>query len=436
MEQDKDIKQFYKNLETIEYLTPDTNEFYVPLYERKIEKIRLKLLWGNVENKTIYVSGQTGSGKTTALNFLPNDEIHEQFVVEYFYANDVLELNNIDIVDILLMLCYRLVGDYEDLKLLLGERIIELGERLKGNLEKSIQTSKSHQGGLHMGILQQFSTIFGTQFNAGADYGFNREKKEVTRQVLRPQLKELLSLVNEIIQKYLDRKAPDTQKQLLIFFHDLNHMKNPVSIRGLFIDNLHYLESINAASIITIPVGLRALPLFSPEVTFLGLKTQKNPNTPENDTENQSIERNKNLLKAVIQKRIPAEKDLIEAKALDKAITYSGGIIRQLIDILLQATLEAKVNEDTYIYEHHVTNSLSNVREKLTRSLMLKGRIELLDFIRQNHSSDSGNEDLFIESAAANQIIEYRNDDIWYDINPLIENTVKTYAANLADKGE
>lgn len=60
----------------------------------------------------------------------------------------------------------------------------------------------------------------------------------------------------------------------------------------------------------------------------------------------------------------------------------------------------------------------------------------MLDFIRQKHSSNTQDEDMLIESAAANQIIVQKNDDIWYDINPLISNTVETYAANLTENDQ
>ncbi len=437
MKEDESIVQFYKNLNPTQYLKPEDSQagFYVPLYEEEIEEIRLEVLLGQ-PSETIYVSGQTGSGKTTALNFLPDKRIREQFIVEDFYANEVLQIDNVDIVDILMMLAFRMVRDYEDLKLKLGERILEIGEQLRGNLEKTEQTTKDESMNLNVGLFAKFTALVG-QSNFGADYGFNQEKRKITRQVLKPQLEELISLVNEIIDRYMDKRVPKNDKKLLLFLHDLNHMIGAQHIKDLFINNRHYLEQIKAVKIITIPVGLRALPLFQPDIVFLGLKVKVNPNNPQS-TDNQKITNNQQLLKNIINKRIPNEADLIDEAVLDEAVNQSGGIVRQLVDILQRTCLKSMVDKENRIYENHLREGMGDVRRKLSRSIITKSHIQTLSLIQQKNIDyiDDDKLDLFIESAAINQIIVYKNDDIWYDINPLIENTVKTYAANLANNGE
>lgn len=437
MERDKNIIQFYKNLNPAQYLKPEDSQasFYVPLYEEEIEEIRLELLYGQ-SSETIYVSGQTGSGKTTALNFLPDDRIRAQFIIEDFYANEMLQLDNVDIVDILMMLAFRLVRDYDDLKLLLGQRIIEIGEQLRGNLEKTEETTKDESLKLNVGLFAKFAALVG-QSNFGADYGFNQEKRKITRQVLKPQLEELISAVNDIIGRYMDEKVPKNDKKLLLFLHDLNHMIGAQHIKDLFINNRHYLEQISAVKIVTIPVGLRALPLFQPDIVFLGLKVKSNPNNIQ-ATDEQKISNNKQSLKNIIKKRIPNEADIIDEETLDEAVNQSGGIVRQLVDILQRTSLKCMVDKESRIYGNHLREGMGDVRRKLSRSIITKSHIQTLSLIQQESIDyiDDDKLDLFIESAAVNQIIAYKNDDIWYDINPLIENTVKTYAANLAKNGE
>jgi len=446
MKRANNIIELFQNLSPIHFLTPDKEEFYVDLYPQDIKRIRVELLYDPQPNTTIYVSGQTGSGKTTALNFLPNNDIENKYIIEYFYSNQLLQLDDIDIVDVLLMLCYKLAGHSEKLTLKVGKRVTEMAQQLRSELEKTIQTSKTHNAGgggdieiggdKEVGIFPRFLNFFGHKFSLHADYRFNYEKRNIARQVLSPKLEDLLALTNEIIDAYLSEKDPNNQKQLLIFLHDLNHMQNAKIIKELFIKNRYYLERLKAVKIITIPVGLRALPMFQAHINFLGLKIKQNPLTPDNEEENQAIERNKNLLRAIIEKRISEAADLIEDKALDIAIEYSGGIVRQLIDILHQAARKVIANEGDYIYEHDVREGMTGVRRKLTRSLFKKERIEILDFIRQNYASNTNDENLFIESAAANQVVVYKNDDFWYDINPLIQNTVKSHAAKLNEDND
>lgn len=440
MKRANNIIELFQNLNPIVFLTPEKKEFYVDLYPQDIKQIRVELLHDPQPNTTVYVSGQTGSGKTTALNFLPDSDIENKYIIEYFYSNQLLQLDDINIVDVLLMLCYKLAANSEKLTLKIGERITEMAQQLRGELEKTIQTSKAHNAGgggsIELGIFPKFLSIFGHKSSLHADYRFNYEKRNVTRQVLSPKLEDLLALTNEIIDGYLSEKDPNNQKQLLIFLHDLNHIQDAKLIKELFIKNRYYLERLKAVKIITIPVGLRALPMFQAHINFLGLKTKQNPLTSGNEGENQAIEHNKNLLRTIIEKRISEEADLIEDKALDTAIEYSGGIVRQLIDILHQAARKVIANDGNYIYEHDVREGMKGVRRKLSRSLIKKERIEILDFIRQNYASNTNDEDLFIESAAANQVIVYKNDDFWYDINPLIQNTVKSHAAKLNEDND
>lgn len=225
MKRANNIIELFQNLNPAFFLKQEHTEFYVPLYEKEIGAIKVELINGLETYKTIYVSGQPGSGKTTALNFLPDESVHERFVIEYFYVQEVLGDGDIDVVDILLMLCYGLVRDNEELKLEIGKRIKNIGEQLRGELEISQESAKDNAASVEGGIglsLPSFFRLFGGNANVEANYKYNLETRNAVRRVLKPKLEDLLALLNEIIAKYLDNHTA-TNKQLLLFMHDLNH---------------------------------------------------------------------------------------------------------------------------------------------------------------------------------------------------------------------
>ena len=78
MRKANDIIELYKNL-TPGPLDKSASEFYIEVYQEQIEKIRFSLLTNEDHTQTIYVAGQSGTGKTTALNFLPDSSIEENF---------------------------------------------------------------------------------------------------------------------------------------------------------------------------------------------------------------------------------------------------------------------------------------------------------------------------------------------------------------------
>jgi len=107
----KTINEFVNNL-FLGALTQEQADFYVPFYDFKIKEIRDSLIYDNqLAHQTIYLMGQVGTGKTTALNFLPDEKIYEKFHVIPLYATDLFDMVDIDIADVLFVLCHQLMEE-------------------------------------------------------------------------------------------------------------------------------------------------------------------------------------------------------------------------------------------------------------------------------------------------------------------------------------
>lgn len=431
------LRALYNNLNPSDFLTPENSQFYVEIYSRQINEIRKQLLWDENEYQTIYVTGQSGSGKTTALNFLPDAELDGEFVIKRFDANRLLELNDVNLVDILLMLGFDLVNGNPRLEKVFLEKLLKISSIREGATFEQITEGKETQEsghGLKAGIGFQLLEFLKMGAEFFHNYRTSREQREVARKVLSIKKHELRDLLNDIIQRYLVENDPEDKKRgLLVIFNELDHIKNWNNIQELFQSNdrEQVLEKLRCKKIISLPVILKTK-YFRSKAYFLGLKLSGNPNSP-GQSDGAEMKANRNSLLDIINRRIADDVALISEEAKAFAIDKSGGIIRQMMEILRYTLLRA-ADETSLISLEDVQNGAEAFRPQLRDSLTTPDRILLLDKIRSTNffvSNDSGSDALLTELFLANQVILYENGDPWGDVNPLIQETVAKYAAKL-----
>ena len=64
----------------------------------------------------------------------------------------------------------------------------------------------------------------------------------------------------------------------------------------------------------------------------------------------------------------------------------------------------------------------------MSRAVISTNRINMLNTIRQENKPSTDNDELFINALISNQVIVYQNGVPWYDVNPIITDTVKKYS--------
>lgn len=431
------IIELFKNLSPIKFLRMEDEAFYVPIYEDVINRIRFDLLTNEVRSQTIYTYGQTGTGKTTALNFLPNNAIEEQFAVIPLYANELFDLNDIDVIDLLLMVSYKLIEDNKSLGKEFHEELQRIRDKHEGREEAQTVSEKGRalSGGgnanaeLGKSPIAEFFNLFKLGAGFFANLKMEKSYREITRRAFVFRKPELLGLANRIIGRYLEKAAPG--KDLLLVFNELDHIKKPELIEELFVGNRHYFENLECKKVISIPVSLRGEPDFPADlkIHYFGLKLRENPLAGSvSEATRHTIEENRRLLKTIVVKRMSPGADLIEDKAIEEAIEKSGGIIRQFLAILHNAARNVAMLDGKSISLRDVEEGAIEFRQNLERSIISKEKIEILDLIRKEHKPKASRADAFIEALLGNQVLIYENDPTWYALNPLIENTVKIYA--------
>lgn len=426
------LRELYNNLNPLEFLTKENRHFYVDVYGHIIAEIRKDLLWSDEPRQTIYLTGQSGSGKTTALNFLPNDDIEAEFVVKRFDGNKLLDLTDVSVIDLFLMLAFELVEGNSDLERIYLKKLSQMKGLHEGSLAVETVSELKETDEKGQGIKAGLGLKFLEFINTGIDFFYNyrnsREQRDITRRVLAFKKHELRDLVNEVIERF--EETFERNKRLLLIFNELDHIKDWPTINELFLGGDRYLlEGLKCKKIISLPVILKIKPFKDKMIYFLGLKLSSNPNHPGQNLKKE-VEDHKDKLRQVIHARIAPEANLLQTKALEHAIQQSGGIIRQLVNILRFAILRAG-NEAAKISLNDVENGAEAFRPVLRDSLVTPDTILLLEkfrtthFFMSDHQSDNA---LLTDLFLANQVILYENGDPWCDVNPLIQEVVATYA--------
>jgi len=435
------IAELYNNLQphTILFEKSDKDQ-YVPLYEDLLNRLRTEITVNQRRDATFYIAGQSGTGKTTAMNFLPDTRLNKKFEIVYLYGRDLFDPNDVDVIDILLMFSFKLIEGKKELGKIFYERLDKIYKKHTGALEEEIkkQRGTSAEVGLDGQLSAGFKFFHWIKAKAEffSTFKMDSEYRKTTRIFFQFKKLDLLNLCNEIVNKYYE--SLPTGKNLLVVIDDLDKMRDISQIQKIFIDDRNYINQIACKKVISIPVHLPSLPQFplgDASTYFFELKLNLNPlrtyTKKVKEEQLKVINKNHDLMKKIVLQRICKNKTLLDDSSIDLAISKSGGLVRQYIRILNHAALKIMtlVGNDGTINGPDIENSLLEERNLLGRSVIGKEKINMLKDV-MNHKTPAQDNNLFIESILGNLILVNQNGDPWYDINPVIESTVKQYGTD------
>jgi len=426
------ISKLYKNLFFDRALNSSEKHFYVPTYQEQIEKLRTELFFSEIESQSFYVAGQSGSGKTTALNFLPNDEILENFETLYINYRDLIAFDDADVVDVLLMFAYRMTETETSIKEKFYKKLEKIEKTYHKKIEEQTEKTKNQktQSNVNAGVggKVNFLTLFKAQADFFASFTMDKNIRNITREFFKFKKLDLLTLVNEIIDEWYIKKG--TKKKLLVFFDDFDKLRNYEQIHSIFVDNKNFIEHIKCKKIISVPVHLATAPSFNTPTTKLfvfALKIYSNPITHTNlTTQKKIISDNKKHLIEIITKRDTDK--LIEREAIELAIDFSGGILRQFLQLLREAVVNVGRLNSENITREDVQNAIDDKRKQLSLTIIGTTNIEMFKSIMENNKPLTPDNNNFVEALLNVQIILHPNNDFWYDLNPLIKKTIEIYS--------
>ncbi len=439
MKKAANINEFANNLIPENFLKPEDKDFYVPIYADILEVLRNMVLNDQVESQTFFVAGQAGTGKTTALNFFTTPSLEDNFHIEYINMRDFLDLSDVDIIDFLLAFAFALVKD-TPLEDKYYEKLEKIQQIHDGELTET--TDKQVDRGTSSGIEGEVSAGGGLlnfvklRARAFANLQLDVNHRENIRRVFKLKKPSLHRLVNDVIDGYVEKVTGG--KKLLVIIDDLDKLQEVKQINAIFIESRSYIFNLKCKKIISIPMYLTKAPeIFNysqyPIRQFI-LRLNRNPFEKDRESDEQElkkIEENRQMLRDVIRYRVKEgmKASLLDNEGLEKAIDYSGGIIRQLIRILYVAAVRVRTLKGDKISLQDVTDAVELLRNTLAGTITSSEKIKMLDTILAKNVPVSETSQQFIELLHASNVLAYENGEPWYEVNPLISDTVKVYAS-------
>ena len=433
------INELANNLIPENFLKPEDKDVYVPIYEDILEVLRNMIINDQVESQAFFVAGQAGTGKTTALNFFKTEALEEHYHIKFINMRDFLDLSDVDIIDFLLAFAFALVKD-SPIEDRYYEQLENIREKYEGEVETYVEEETSRKTGRETmgegsaggGFLNFVKLKAGFFFNLRMDTSY----REYTRKIFNLKKPDLHQLISKMIDDYIEKITRG--KKLLVIIDDMDKLREVSQINSIFIENRNYIFSLKCKKIISIPNHLTRVPEISnysqyPIRQFV-LRLSPNPfngDTTTTKEEEKKIDTNRQMLRDVVKCRIEKGYSLIDADALEKAIDYSGGIIRQLIRIVRVAAVSVRTLDVENISLENVSDAVNLLRNTLAGTITSSNRIKMLDTILKKNIPVSEKAEDFIELLLANNVLAYENGEPLYEVNPLISKTVKVYAERL-----
>ena len=351
--------------------------------------------------------GSRGNGKSTELNRLSELMKDKLFVVS-FSIKDKLNLFDVDYADILLVIATEIYERVSD----------KLSAKLKHYLdawsEKIVERVKEKQKGLEFGA--GFSAIV----NLAGKVKTQVTTREVTREVMTPRLSDLIDAINRII---IDAEK-ELGKKILVIIDDLDKV-NLKKGEELFYEHGAELTQPVCKIIYTIPQPL----LFSNKIRqiilqyFDGRKELHNINV--NHRNGEVDHSGYKVMREVALMRM--EEDLITEGAMAEAIKSSAGILTELVRLIRDAANIANMETRSRIEKGDVKRVVTGIRNDYIR-ILGKEDLEILKGVK-NTKGKIGDEDRFHDLLFSLAILEYANDEVWYDIHPTIKGIIERIEA-------
>lgn len=426
-----DLKQLYINLNNVGALYRQTegDDFYIPLYERKLNELRTALSLDVYAPDCFYIYGQPGSGKSTALNYFADDELRRRYEILLIKGRELFDLQDVDMIDVLLMLALDLLALLRDQSLFretvdkIYRRYVEQEELMVESEKRTVsRTAGEIRLGMSLSGLLRLLGV-GASSRLKSEYHLEKKKREVCRKFFSVGKAEFLHLLNRMIAQYAQENGG---RRILAIFDDLEKIVHPAQIHAIFIENRSYLTELACKKIVITPVCLALDVRFLHDVKecFLGLKVREhacgNRATPV-------MREDCRLLRDIALQRV-SRPDLYGEGVIEEAIGYSGGNIRQFIRLLGEACLHSYMNRGVSVSGEDMRAAVSKLKKNMQPAMMNNRRLlVLLKSVREHRSACPGSDDILSIALSSLFVFIYQNGDWWSSVNPLIEDSVEMY---------
>ncbi len=411
----------YRNLDLLPLYTADKIErFRVPYAQRTLLELEEAVLAPVDNSKTIF-TGHRGCGKSTLLAQLAMQMREQNLFVAGFSIANMVEMSDVNHINILYSIGIQLMDKAESLN-------VPIEESVKNSLIQWFTQTKS----------KTYTEQLKKELSVGASLLNFLTGKLQKESSFREEIKETYERRVTDLSSHLDAIAGEIQtatgKEVLVIIDDLDKLELPV-VKTIFYDHIRALFSPNFRIVFTVPIAVVREPwliatLESERRTVVMLSVTKFfPKVLAHQPDAEPIQKNVEILEAMLDKRIRDE--LIEPDVKRQIVMLSGGVLREQVrlaqECCRECMLELRINPertDLKIDAAILKEAAKNLRNQFARTL----GTQLYDLLKETYESftppDIKSAD-FLELLHGLYVLEYENDELWYDLHPLVKDLLR-----------
>jgi len=373
--------------------------------------------------------GHPSSGKSSELTRLADDLI-EQF--DFFVVGIDLYRNvdptRVNLLEVLFLMGAAAYNAARKARLNPDQKLFEAMVDSLNTIVRTYTDNKSFE--LDVADLLRGLVSFGAGLIAGPggaaaagaateplrDYHFvSGTDTEIVRKVeVEPKLRELLERMNAIL-KDVEAKSG---KFLVLLVDGLDHV-NTETAEKLFLPR--FLAEPACRVLYTAPMTIYYRPQFAPVRTAFAVTPFPNVRLRHRDAPQQRDQAGHDTMRRVVHARLSSlgyePTQVIAPEALDTLIAASGGLMRDLIRLVQDASVQAEIAGLHQVDQPTAHRVVATLRRMYKAQLTPKYE-KILEQVRQTHARTEDPEcDTLLEG---NFVLSYSNDDIWFDVHSIL----------------
>src|SRR5512138_2701025 len=381
------------------------NAFYIDRPHNPISELTDALLAPFYRPPKFFFSGHKGCGKSTELlHLLSNPEISKKYWPINFSIREEADIIDLDFRDVLLAIGGRLFREYRKKGGELPEQLLKELDGWKGKVEKQITTILDGRNS-RIEVGAGLDAFF---VNAGMKIKLEPATRVELRQVVETDITGLISLINHIATAIYskERRIP------LVLIDDLDKPDIEKACE-IFHDRREIMMQPNCAIVYTVSSALfysKEFESIRDQAVFLQNICLHPPMQPEVHHKDGY----ETLSKFVHVRMSP---NLIEPAALEQAITYSGGVFREMARIMRTAIGRARRRGGNKLDVTDIEWAATEIRNEYRR-ILDKDDLKLLKKVTENNRMEYSDRLRPLLQLLA--LLEYRDGENWCDVHPVL----------------
>ena len=370
------------------------------------------------EIKKVLFMGHRGSGKSTELYQL-GEYLKDSFSVINFSIKKEIDTRGMKYTDLIFVILEKLFSQAVEEKIKIDEGILDNIYNY-WNDEKLNEIYKFEKSGIEISAEAKTSFISNILGNIKGTLATGKESKEIIRRHIEPKLSRLIDDANDLIQ--IIRMGMGKQgKMPIIIIEDLDKLSIS-DAKDLFLNHSDVLTDLKIHIVYTFPIFLNYSIEFN-EIKGVFERTELLSMIKVNNPDGTPYDIGRGIIKEIVERRANAE--LFEPEALDFIIEKSGGALRSVFEMILNAALIARSNdEDTKKVDFEsAKKAYVELRSDFERIIFRK-HIDVLKRIYNKNGEEGMADENMMEMLSCSAIIEY-NGERWCDLHPAVKDMLE-----------